>query len=275
MKLSNLMKKKSTYIAVFFVIYNLKFLIKSNNNVINDTMSDTYKKKNQNKDKKGGNLKNDSDIVNFDNIFKSKRKIKISYKNEDRVVLFKPKKLSNYNLKDIYNNFFNYKPKTYSDEVIIENILFTENKSNIQLTDDNNFIFYTFKPKKGYSYKIKFNSTTTNVKSIKLIVSNNREYFNYENMDENNIDDYQFILDNLQFDCDDIDIYIHFYKDQQDEEINNNQENENIIINNMSFTIDEKDVVNNRSSLIIFSINDFNYPIFLKSNNIFNFTEHI
>ena len=43
----------------------------------------------------------------------------------------------------------------------------------------------------------------------------------------------------------------------------------------MSFTINEKDTKNNKPSLIIFSINDFNYPIFLKNNNIFDFTEHI
>ena len=223
------------------------------------------------------NQKNDDNTnkTNLDDIFQRKVKISLSCKNEDQIVLFKPKKLSNYNLKDVYDNFFNYKPfnkTTHVEEVLIENILFTENKSNIELTDDNNFIFYKFKPKKDHFYKIRFNSTTTNVKSIKLILSNDREYFNYENTDERNIDDYQFILDNLQFedDCDNIDIYIHFYKDQND--YFNDQK---MIINNMSFTINEKDSLNNKSSLIIFSINDFNYPIFLKNNNIFDFTEHI
>jgi len=263
MVLSNLMKKKSTYIAVFFVIYNLKFLIKSSNNRKNDD-----------------NTKNDVNIntTNLDNIFKCKRKIKISYKTEDQVVLFKPKKLSNYNLKEVYDNFFNYKHnKTPREEVLIENILFTENKSNIELTDDNNFIFYTFKPKKDHFYKIRFNSTTTNVQSIKLILSNNTEYFNYENTDERNIDDYQFILDNLQFDndSDDINIYIHFYKNQNHDQNHDQNNIQNTIINNMSFTINEKDTKNNKPSLIIFSINDFNYPIFLKNNNIFDFTEHI
>lgn len=280
---SSYFKKSILYISLFIVIYNLKDFIKNNitksfiniifsseeDNLINDNIiEETFKRKPNKSTNKSTN--------------KSKNKEKKDDKNQ--MVLYKPKKESNYNLKDIYNNFFNKKkndiePKfdinifknIKKNENIIKNkIILDETKENINLDKINNFLLYNFESNRNRYYKIICKINTINLTNIKLIITDNKKRFIYDynenNPNDDKILDYSFILDYNNFDIyDSIFVYIMFYNDSEEDNIN---------INNLSIqiieTIIEKKIDN---SIIIFNINDKYYPIFTNEKNILDHKE--
>jgi hypothetical protein len=198
-------------------------------------------------------------------------------KPENSLVIYKHKKMSNYDLKDVYNNFFNKMKYDMMNNDQINNF-YKKNedqksndlitKNNIELYDTNNFIHETFYVEKDMSYKIICSFESINIKSIKLILSNETKRFVYENNIITDIKKYTFILDNNIFtDSENIHLYIfcepiindnikiiNFYLDV----CNNNQKNYNAFSN----------------PIAIFNINDKYEQLYSNTKNILDFTDY-
>jgi len=212
---------------------------------------------------------------NIKNYINKKEKEKV---NKYALVVYKHKKKSNYNLKEIYDNFFSKKDQNFKKERIDENILSTfnrkkfedniilsEKKDNIILNNINNFLIFNFDVKENNFYKIKCYINTINIKNIKLIISNENKRFIYDcsENDNDNINIFEFILDNNNFENNEnISLYLMFYND-----------NDNIIINNLNIEIIEKNI-NNNNPIIIFNINEIYNPIYINENNILDYKEY-
>ena len=210
-----------------------------------------------------------------------------SYDNSgNELVLYEePKKIrtKKYDLNEIYNNFFGgiktdvendfgFKVKKDEDIKPKNNIMSRKDKSLISELNndvylDDNKIVYSFETKKEYIYKIICKIFVKDVKSIKLLISNNTKEFIHkysENnlLDNENIDEYGFVLDNNNFLDDNIKITIFF------ENIKNNQIN----INTIKFDVIEKcrDNYNSEINLpiIIFDVNKRYSPIYFNNSNI-------
>ena len=235
--------------------------------------------------------KKENNYVDEELIFKKKLK-KNSKKNncnkEDDInkyalIVYKHKKKSNYNLKDVYDNFFNKKNHNIKKEKIDKNILntfnytkledniiFNDKKDNIILNNIDNFLIFNFDVKENNFYKIKCYLNTININNIKLIISNENKRFIYDCSesdllnDNDNINIFEFILDNNNFENNEnISLYLMFY--------NNNTNN--MIINNLNIEIIEKNK-NNNNSIIIFNINEIYNPIYINENNILDYKEY-
>ena len=195
-------------------------------------------------------------------------------------------KKSNYNLKDIYNNFFNYdnnkkkKDKSIKYDTIdndnIENnnlnpksySILNDVKNNIKI---DRVLTYTFISKKNNYYRIKcklLTNNTSNINNIKLVISDNEKKFIYDyskyNLFDDIINQYEFTLDFNNFDIDAlINIEIFFY----------NKDNENIIIDNAVIDIIENNILTDNNSLIIFNINGKYNPIYSNISNILDYKD--
>jgi len=204
-------------------------------------------------------------------------------KNEDNkyaLVIYKHKKKSNYNLKDVYDNFFNEKKKNLKKGKIDQNILntfnykknedviiFSEKKNNIILNNIDNFLIFNFDVKENNFYKIKCYLNGININNIKLIMSNENKRFIYdcsELNDNDNISTFEFILDNNNFENNEnISLYLMFYNDNDN----------NMIINNLNIEIIEKNK-NNNNCIIIFNIDEIYNPMYINENNILDYKEY-
>ena len=195
-------------------------------------------------------------------------------------------KKSNYNLKDIYNNFFNYdnnkkkKDKSIKYDTIdndnIENnnlnpksySILNDVKNNIKI---DRVLTYTFISKKNNYYRIKcklLTNNTSNINNIKLVISDNEKKFIYDyskyNLFDTTINQYGFTLDFNNFDIDAlINIEIYFY----------NKNNENIIIDNAVIDIIESNILTDNNSLIIFNINGKYNTIYSNISNILDYKD--
>lgn len=202
------------------------------------------------------------------------------------LIIYKPKKKSNYNLNEIYDNFFNNKKKKLNNkfDLSLININNNDNSNRIILSENNNnFIInhnllkFNFKSNKNSYYKIKFKVSINNIQNIKLIIANDKKRFIYDFYKNNlidkyniiNINEYGFILNNNNFNIDDdIHIYIIF-----NEDIHNTENN--IYCNNYSINVTEYDANNINIPIIIFNVNNIYYPIYLENKNILDYNEHI
>ena len=298
-------KNMISYTILFYIIFNLKDFLKNINkenifddNIFDDNIFDENESKNENyhifnkiKDillkYKLKLSKNISKIheKNKENI-ESKEDININSIECNTIVLYQHKKQSNYNLKDIYDNFFKKKVHKINKEIDIDilknisikndlksNIILTENKNNILLDENNNFIIYNFDSIKNNYYKIKCKLTVNNIKNIKLIINDRNKKFVYDFLEETEyseeIKEYSFILDYNNFNINDsIFIYLLFYNDSMN----------NINIDNLSIEIIENKIVKNNlklfNSIIIFNINDKYLPIYTNVENILDFEKN-
>jgi hypothetical protein len=285
----------SKIITTYFICFLIYKIIKEN--LLNKTKSsflkiniNNYKlnsKKKYKKHKK--NIKKQSKTINNegkndidDDINDSKNEDK----NDYQLVLYKHKKKSNYNIKDIYNNFFHKKPHTINTDIDInlfnlsknnnnqtkiekDTIILSDNKDNILLLEDKNFIVYDFMCKKENIYKIKVKLFTNDADNIKLIISNENKRFVYDYNENNTLNDtkikeYGFILDNyFQVDSK-IYIYLLFY----------NNLLSNIIIDHFFIEIIEKSYVK-EESIIIFDVNNKYIPLYPNTKNILDYKEFI
>lgn len=272
------------YVALFIIIYNLKGFIKK------ESIIENQPKKNYNNILKELFINRDKDqnIINYNIIKKKFTKKKLDYKSDDiknnktllidnkyAIVLYKPKKQSNYNLKDIYNNFFKEKNTMKNDNnnfmSMKDNlVILSESKNNILLDEINNFIIYNFESKKNNYYKIKCKLVINSIKNIKLIITDTKKKFIYDYLEnnpiDNNINEYSFILDYNNFDIDDkIYIYIIFY----------DENNKDVNVDNISIEITENKIYDNNNSILIFNINGKYDPIYLNTTNILDYSKFI
>jgi hypothetical protein len=199
------------------------------------------------------------------------------YKNDISYFL---KKKNNKNLKkklnNIYEKFLNKKNKLIKpnndiinekDKIIFKN----DNIKNIV----NNRLKYTFESKKDFLYKINFMSyiENNNINNFKLLINNSNQYFEYDfcknNILEKNIKKLGFILDNNNFNSNDnINIEIIFLQEY-------NNEINNIQLSNIFIEIIEKNKINNNNqNVIIFNVNENNYPLYFNSLNILEYCEN-
>ena len=225
---------------------------------------------------------NDNDIEDIYNVIEYTENINDTEDIEEEQI----QKRSNYNLKDIYNNFFNYennkknKDETIKDDTIdydnIENnnlnpksySILNDVKNNIKI---DRFLTYTFISKKNNYYRIKCKLLTnnlSNINNIKLVMYENEKKFIYDyskySLFDTTINQYGFTLDFNNFDIDAlINIEIFFY----------NKNNENIIIDNAVIDIIENNSLVDNNSLIIFNINGKYNPIYSNISNILDYEE--
>jgi len=252
-------------INLIYKFIKKKFLNKENNYISEEIIFENKK------NSKSNNKINDSKINDS----------KINDINKYALVVYKHKKKSNYNLKDVYDNFFNKKIKkeiihenilnTFNYKKNEENIIFSDKKDNLILNNIDNFLIFNFDVKENIFYKIKCYLNAINITNIKLIISNENKRFVYDcsNFDNdllnNNINIFEFILDNNNFETNEtISLYLMFY---------NNNNNNNMVVNNLNMEIIEKNI-NNNNSIIIFNINEIYNPIYINENNILDYKEY-
>jgi hypothetical protein len=233
-------------------------------------------KYNENINKNFDEIKNE--LLNLKNELKSNKENNIENNNKELVVK-KFEKKSNINLKSIYEKIFN---KKKMDEIknnkMNDIIVLCDNKDNILLSDINNFLKYNFKTEENKKYKIKCTFECFNIKNIKLVITNNvkRFIYNYENMkyknreeedkDDENINKFEFILDNNEFDKNEINIYLIFVPFELDEKIK---------IENYKIEVYEKSIYKNINAIMIYNINDHIQPLYIDKNNILDYEEYI
>jgi hypothetical protein len=174
------------------------------------------------------------------------------------------------NLHELYNDFYNKKINSNEPNKISklskEVFILNENKNNIFIDGINNYFSYKFGSKQNYYYNIKCNLFACNVKNIKLVIDSNLKKIVYDmndmnNIFKNNIDEFEFILDNNYFDLNNICICLLFYGD-------------NIEIKEISFKVIENEGTNKKYPIVIFNINTRYIPIYLDVNNILEYVEN-
>jgi hypothetical protein len=260
-------------------------------------------KYNENIKKNFDEIKNE--LLNLKNELK-KNKINNDENRNLSLVIKKFEKKSNLNLKNIYDKIFNKKnieSIKSNDLKNIDKLILIDNKDNIFLDDIDNFFKYNFKTNKNKKYKIRCTLDCSYVKNIKLIITNNvkRFVYNYENMkfkyidEDENIDEnenineeeniekeiieeskyvnynekinkFEFILDNNEFDENEINIYLIFVPLVIDKKIN---------IYNYNIEVYEKSINRNIDAMIIFNINDYIQPLYIDKINILDYSEYI
>jgi hypothetical protein len=191
-------------------------------------------------------------------IFENNRK-EVSNKISKKNIKIKINKITK---SDIDYELFNLSKKELKKSYI-ENIILDKKEDNISV---NNYIVYNFNTKINYLYKIncKFNvNNINNINNIKLIITNKEKEFTYEI--KNNINDFGFILDNNKFSFEKEElIYIYLYFDN----------NIDILINNFSLRILEKEYIKHKDPIIIFNINKKYEPLYLNKYNILDYTKN-
>lgn len=238
-------------------------------------------KYNENINKNFDEIKNE--LLNLKNELKINKENNIENNNKELVVK-KFEKKSNINLKSIYEKIFNKKNNEMKNDIneMKHNdiIILSDNKDNILLSDIDNFLKYNFKTEENKKYKIKCTFECFNIKNIKLVITNNvkRFVYNYENikfrvrdeededMEDENINKFEFILDNNEFDKNEINIYIIFVPLGLDEKIK---------IHNYKIEVYEKSTYKNINAMMIYNINDHIQPLYIDKKNILDYEEYI
>jgi hypothetical protein len=165
-----------------------------------------------------------------------------------------------------------------NQKILVENCIYNESIDNVFIENElvNNYLLYNFKVYTNYLYKISVNIKVNNVDNIKIIITDNSEskkyiYNHLDNIEnynyniKNGISNFSFILDNNEFIMNlseqMIYIYIYFYK------------KDNIIIENISCNVIQKNSIKSQDSLIIYNVNNSVYPIFLDVCNILDYNK--
>ena len=290
-------KKMLSYTILFYIIFNLKDFIKNNinkDNILNENDL------NENDSNKNCNIFNKiKEILIKYKLKLSKNIDEINEKNKifeeninpiecNKIVLYEHKKKSNYNLKDVYNNFFFKKEHKINKEIDIDilkninndnkndlknNIILCETKNNILLDEINNFLLFNFESNENNYYNIKCKLKMNNVNNVKLIINDSNKKFVYDFLEENeylgNINEYNFILNYNKFNVNDsIFIYLLFYNDLMS----------NIIIDSVTMEIIENKIAKDNfklyNSIIIFSVNNKYLPVYTNNQNILDFKKN-
>ena len=205
--------------------------------------------------------------------------------NEYQLIPYKHKKKSTITLQEVYDNFFNKKKTKVENDIDLnlfnsvkinkeiikkDNIIFNENKEYIILEEPDNFLIYNFKSLQNNSYKIKCKLFIKNCKNIKLVISDSKKRFIYdynkENIINEKINEFGFILDN-NFNIDDnISIYFLFER--------NDDIDTKLVIDSLFIEIIEKPF-KEEDSLIIFDINNKYIPFYTDVENILDFSGYV
>jgi hypothetical protein len=165
-----------------------------------------------------------------------------------------------------------------NQKILVENCIYNESIDNVFIENEeiNNYLLYNFNVYQNYLYKISVNIKVNNVDNIKIIITDNSEskkyiYNHLDNIEnynyniEDGISNFSFILDNNEFIMNlseqMIYIYIYFYK------------KDNIIIENISCNVIQKNSIKSQDSLIIYNVNNLVYPIFLDVCNILDYNK--
>jgi hypothetical protein len=205
--------------------------------------------------------------------------------NDYQLIPYKHKKKSTITLQEVYDNFFNKKKTKVDNDIDLnlfnsvkinkeiikkDSIIFNENKEYIILEEPNNFLTYNFNSLKNNSYKIKCKLFIKNCKNIKLIISDSKKRFIYdynkENIINDKINEFGFIVDN-NFNIDDnISIYFLF-------DINDDSDSK-LVIDSLFIEIIEKSF-KKEDSLIIFDVNNKYIPFYTDVENILDFSGYV
>jgi hypothetical protein len=203
--------------------------------------------------------------------------------NEYQLIPYKHKKKSKITLQEVYDNFFYNKKTKVENDIDLnllnsvkidkdlikkDNIIFNENKEYIILEEPNNFLVYNFNSLQNNSYKIKCKLFIKNCSNIKLVISDSKKRFIYDYTKENIINDrikeYGFILDN-NFNVDEnISLYFLLEKDEDVE----------MVVESIFIEIIEKSL-KKEDSLIIFDVNNKYIPFYTDVENILDFSGYI
>lgn len=217
----------------------------------------------------------------------SKDNTENEHNNENyyQLIPYKHKKKSTITLQEVYDNFFNKKKTKVDNDIDLnlfnsvkinkeiikkDNIIFNENKESIILEEPDNFLIYNFNSLKNNSYKIKCKLFINNCKNIKLIISDSKKRFIYDYNKENIINDtlneFGFILDN-NFNIDE-NISLYFLFDRNDDS------DSKLVIDSLFIEIIEKSF-KKEDSLIIFDVNNKYIPFYTDVENILDFSGYV
>jgi hypothetical protein len=229
--------KKILYISIIFIIYKI---IKSKSNKFNIVESINHIKNIRNIKK--NKYESDSDTES-----ECESKNEVEYKSNNE----------------------NIKENIMKNIIPIQSTIISVNEKNIELINDKK-LYYDISTKANYLYKIICELDCENIDNIEIIIKDSEDNNFKYNMKENILYDdeikkYKFILDNNIFSEKDdkkIDFYLYFYK---------KNENENSIINNITFEVIEKELLKKNSSIVIIDINNINYPLLTDISNILDY----
>lgn len=235
--------KKILYISIIFIIYKI---IKSKSKLNKFNISECINHIKNIRNIKKNNYESESDNES-DNEYDNESD------NESK------NKSNNENIKEIIKK----------NIIPIQSTIVSVNEKNIDLSNDKS-LHYDISIKSNYLYKIICEIECHNIDNIEIIIKDSEDNNFKYNMRENILYDdeikkYKFILDNNIFSEKDdkkIDFYLYFYK---------KNENENSIINNISFEVIEKELLKKNSSIVIIDINNINYPLLTNKSNIFDY----
>jgi hypothetical protein len=234
---------------------------------------------------------NDSSIVSYKNELNEENKCTVV--NEHK---------KTYNLKEIYNNFFNGIKTNIKNDINPEYLktnfkktekpieIIKENLYNLIIyNNSNNDLKWTFSAKKDKIYKLKsylkINSETT-IRNVEVKISDNNgnsfiydyvvydycnDYVVYDYCSDNNenkfekIYNFSFILDNNYFNENDVIVEINF---KRSEDINKNK----YIFDEVFMEVIEKNIIE-ETPILIFDVNEKYTPIYFNKNNILDLDE--
>lgn len=204
--------------------------------------------------------------------------------NKYALIPYKHKKVSKITLQEVYDNFYNNKKTKLENDIDLnlynlvninkevikkEKLILNDSKENLILEDPDNFLIYNFNSNETSSYKIKCKLFIKNCKNIKLIISECKKRFIYdynkENINNEEIKEFGFILNNNFNINDNITIYFLFDK---------NDISNKLVIESLFIEIIEKNL-EKEDSLIIFDINNKYLPFYTDVDNILDFSEYV
>ena len=188
--------------------------------------------------------KENIDIKN-ENAILYQKNVDININEETALVL---SKLSKKNFKT--NKEISIFKKTISHYIIPEN-------------DNCNNLVFNIETKNNNYYKIICNMILNNVENVSLKISNDNKEFIYDMEESLKINEFSFVLDNNQFNNDNISINLYFYNDYKQ-----------IEIDNFYIEIIEKPKVKEIDPIIIFNVNDNYKPIYINVCNILDYINY-
>ena len=152
-----------------------------------------------------------------------------------------------------------------SKKIYKETSIFKKCISNyiVPENDNCNNLVFNFETKNNNYYKIICKMILNNIENINLKISNNNKEFIYNIEESSKINEFSFVLDNNQFNNDNISINLYFYND-----------NKQIEINDLYIEIIEKPILKAIDPIIIFNINNNYKPIYINICNILDFIDY-
>jgi hypothetical protein len=263
--------------SIFSKINNEKDILYKKNVDINDLYKNLFNKnKNiqKNNNNKNSNCNDETSLVLYrENIHKKynaneglslcfKENTEKNHNSDKDLSLFLEEQSFSENTENNINEFILLEQK--NKKSIKEISIFKKCISNyiIPENDFSNKLVFNFEAKNNNYYKIICKMILNNINNVILKISNNNKEFIYNIEESLKINEFSFVLDNNQFNNDNISIHLYFYNNY-----------EQIEINDFYIEVIEKPILKATDPIIILNINDNYKPIYIDVCNILDFID--